>query len=206
MGTLRLCGYFFISHLNPRFKRSPTAIAAIKKSTVIKSVIHGFTVASLNPIAIESTTIPITSSIIAAERIMVPTFPLSLPISLSVSTVMPTLVAASMTPMKTASSIKDLSAESAENPPRKGTATKKPPTMGTITPPKAISVANSPERLSSLISVSRPAEKRIMTTPISAIPFKKIVESGVGRMGDHQPNCPQMAGPIRSPAITIPTT
>ena len=149
---------------------------------------------------------PITSSIIAADKITVPTLPLSLPISFSVSTVMPTLVAAKITPINTASSISVLSAASAEKPPRNGTASKNPPTTGTRTPPNAMRVAFSPERFSSFTSVSSPAENRISTTPISAMPFKKIFSSAPGLTGDHQPNCPQIAGPINSPATTMPTT
>ena len=170
-------------------------------------IVHqGFTEASRKPIAIDNTTMPITSSMIAADRITVPTLPLSLPISFSVSTVMPTLVAARITPINTASSISVLSAASAENPPKKGTASKNPPATGTSTPPNAMSVAFSPERLSSLTSVSKPAENRISTTPISAMPLRKIFSSTPGFTGDHQPNCPQIAGPIKRPATTMPTT
>ena len=83
--------------------KNPTTIAAAKKASVIKIVTQGLAEGSLNPITTESTTMPITSSMIAAERMVVPTLPLSLPISLSVSTVIPTLVAARMTPTNTAS-------------------------------------------------------------------------------------------------------
>ena len=43
------------------------------------------------------------------------------------------------------------------------------------------------------------------TTPISAIPSRNCASLSVGLTGA-QPNLPQMAGPIKSPAMTAPTT
>ena len=187
MGIRRLWSYFAERNLNNFLIKKPTTMAAAKKAMVIKIVIQGLAVGSLNPITMERTTMPMTSSIMAADRMVVPTLPLSFPISLSVSTVIPTLVAARMTPTNTASK-RIAESDSAEKPPRKGTAIRNPSPIGTMTPPHAMSVAVSPERFSSPTSVSRPAEKSMRTTPISAIPSRNCPSASVGLMGDHHPN------------------
>ena len=66
--------------------------------TTVPGLDSGF----LKPITKVRTMMPITSSIIAALRIVVPTFPFSLPISFNDSTVMLTEVAVRITPMNTA--------------------------------------------------------------------------------------------------------
>lgn len=114
---------------------------------------------------------PITSSMIAADKIVVPTLPFSFPISFNVSTVIPTLVAVRITPTKTASR-RIVESLKAEKPPKKGTATRNPNPIGTMTPPKAIKVADKPECFNSCVSVSKPAENKINTTPISAMASK----------------------------------
>ena len=61
-----------------------------------------------------STTMPMISSIIAAESIVCPTRPLSTPISFSASTVMPTDVAVIIQPMNSA--LKNFSLPKPSNP------------------------------------------------------------------------------------------
>ena len=80
----------------------PTIIAKAKNASVLSSTQSGFDSGFLNPITKVSTKIPITSSMIAALRIVVPSSVLSLPISFRASTVMLTLVAVIITPMNTA--------------------------------------------------------------------------------------------------------
>ena len=106
--------------------------------------------------------IPRISSINAAPRIALPERVDSFPISLSVSTVMLTEVAVRMTPIKTF-------CKNASDCVLKMEAMTNPPASGTITPIKAIRKDALPERLSSPISVSRPAVNISTITPISAI-------------------------------------
>ena len=55
----------------------------------------------MNPVTTDRITMPITSSMMAADSMVVPTAPFNLPSSLSVSTVMETLVAVMITPTNT---------------------------------------------------------------------------------------------------------
>ena len=73
-----------------------------KYSTIFNTTVIGLTLVSFKLVTIVSTIIPMISSITAAPRIVVPTFPFSLPISRSVSTVILTDVAVSTTPTNTA--------------------------------------------------------------------------------------------------------
>ena len=77
-------------------------MANTKKKTVFFITDIGFESGLLNPITNVSTIIPITSSIIAALKIVVPTFPFSFPISFSDSTVILTEVAVKIVPTNTA--------------------------------------------------------------------------------------------------------
>ena len=69
----------------------------------LDTTVKGFTLVSLMLETKVSSTMPITSSIIAALKITVPTLPFSRPSSRSTSTVMPTEVAVIMVPIKTPS-------------------------------------------------------------------------------------------------------
>ena len=80
----------------------PTTSAMMKNSTVENTTLPGLESGFLKPITKVSTMMPITSSMIAALKMVVPTFPCSLPISFRDCTVMLTLVAVMMTPVNTA--------------------------------------------------------------------------------------------------------
>ena len=69
----------------------------------MSTTVSGRTAGFLKPMTKVSSRMPSTSSMIAALRMVVPTLPLSLPISRRVSTVMLTEVAVMMVPMNTAS-------------------------------------------------------------------------------------------------------
>ena len=73
-----------------------------KNSTVCITTVSGFDSGFLKPITKVRTMMPITSSIIAALVMSVPTCSLMCPSSLSVCTVMPTDVAVSIVPIKIA--------------------------------------------------------------------------------------------------------
>ena len=125
----------------------------------------------------------------AAPRIALPERVESLPISLSVSTVMLTEVAVRMTPMKRF--CKKFS------PPRlKNQESRNPPASGTSTPHSAMTKEARPDRLSSAMSVSSPAVNIRTMTPISAHWSRKAVSC----------RTPSMAGPSTSPASRAPTT
>ena len=104
---------------------------------------------------------PITSSITAAETMVVPSFVFILPSSLSTDTVIATLVAVSIVPMNTQRKMFAV--------PRpmlpKGRLITRPSTKGTATPAQAISTLARPVFLRSLMFVSSPAENIIKITP-----------------------------------------
>ncbi len=134
-----------------------------------------------------STMMPMTSSIIAALIIVVPSSPLSLPRSLSACTVMDTLVAVIMTPMNTF--LRNSSVPGSPKPWKSPESTK-PPIRGTSTPQLAIRSALKPTFTSSRRFVPRPAENMRRMTPISAMSLMTSV-------------CftrPKMPGPIKRPA------
>ena len=97
----RLCGYRLIIRLKHQRIKSPTPIAKTKKPTAFNSVIQMLP-PPLRPVMMLKVIMPNTSSMIAALKIVVPTFVFNLPSSRSVSTVMPTLVAAKIVPIKRA--------------------------------------------------------------------------------------------------------
>ena len=70
------------------------------------------------------------------------------------------------------------------------------PIIGTATPKTAIKQAAGPVCLSSFISVSIPAIKRSIITPISAVFVRKSDSWSI----------PIPLGPKRMPAISAPTT
>ena len=87
---------------NTLYSKNPIPPAKMKNNPVLIITFKGFESGFLNPITKVSTTIPITSSMIAALTIVVPTVPFNLPISLRDWTVMLTLVAVIITPINTA--------------------------------------------------------------------------------------------------------
>lgn len=95
-------GKTVVQFLNTFIQIKPTTIAQTKNNRVEMPTFRGFEAGSLNPITTVSTIIPITSSMIAAFRIVVPTSVFSLPNSFRACTVMLTDVAVSITPIKTA--------------------------------------------------------------------------------------------------------
>ena len=80
----------------------PTTSAMMKNSTVESTTLPGLDSGFLKPMTKVSTMMPMTSSMMAALRMVVPTLPFSFPISFRDCTVMLTLVAVMMTPMNTA--------------------------------------------------------------------------------------------------------
>ena len=84
--------------MNTLYTINPTTAVNIKNPNILRVTIAGLTELSLIADKMLNTTIPIISSIIAAESSVAPTFVLSLPISFSVSTVMLTEVAAKTMP------------------------------------------------------------------------------------------------------------
>ena len=88
--------------LNILYTINPTIAVNTKKARILSEIMPGFTELSERAERMLRTTMPIISSIMAADSIVVPTFVLSLPISLSVSTVMLTEVAAKTTPTNAA--------------------------------------------------------------------------------------------------------
>ena len=151
-----------------------------KKPTDLSSVIPMLPPPSKLVIRL-SARIPSTSSMIAALRIVVPTLVFSFPSSRSVSTVIPTLVAARIHP--TRSAFMSLSCSlSVPIPPINRPVTSVPRAIGTITPIVATIVAAKPLFLSSFVSVSSPLEKRIKTTPICENVLRTSISSLVGSM------------------------
>ncbi len=80
----------------------PPTIAIMKKAIVLITTVPGCESGFLKPITKVRTIIPITSSMIAALTMVVPTLLLILPSSCRTATVILTLVAVIMVPMKTA--------------------------------------------------------------------------------------------------------
>lgn len=82
---------------------TPTPIETRKNNTVLMSTVpRPVPVPELAPMTQVSTTIPMTSSITAALTIVVPRKPFNCPNSCRVATVMETLVAVMIVPMKSA--------------------------------------------------------------------------------------------------------
>ena len=144
-----------------------------------------------------SAIIPIISSIIAAPKIAFPERVLSLPSSFKVSTVILTDVAVKITPIKIfCKKTVPLASDSILPGILKKAPTKYPPTKGTATPKIAITKEAFPLFLSSLTSVSRPAQNINTITPISEELRIKSVSVII----------PKHAGPKISPASRAPTT
>ena len=136
---------------------------------------------------------PSTSSISAAARMVLPTFVSSLPISLSVSTVMLTEVAVRIVPMKISSSRLLLSIRPTAFAPH---ARPVPISRGTITPSRATQKPARPLFFSSCTSVPIPAENISTTTPSSLSCERNSVSVRIF----------SPAGPSSSPASRAPTT
>ena len=105
-----------------------------------------------------------------------PTLVFNLPSSRSVSTVIPTLVAARIHPTRRAF-MRFSCSLSIPIPPMKKPVTSVPSAIGTITPIVATIVAAKPLFLSSLVSVSSPLEKRMRITPICENVFRTSISS-----------------------------
>ena len=152
--------------------------------------------------AIANTIMPKTSSMIAADTIIVPTLVCSLPSSLNTSTVMPTLVAVIITPIK--SQVKKPNERKNKNP------TNVPSPSGTSTPPSAIKKAFAPVLLISSSLVSKPAVNITNITPTSAKARKYgllFIDIGsISALPSISKNIPQIAGPISMPAMIKPKT
>lgn len=88
------------------FVINPTTKTNTKKRRIFRTTISGLAASAspcpLIPVRTERSTIPRISSMIAALKRVVPVFVLSLPSSFSVSTVIPTEVAAKIIPTKQA--------------------------------------------------------------------------------------------------------
>ena len=111
--ALALClpGQRLSSHLKALETTQPSAIATAKNATIITTVPYGvvlnaskaFAASVLpllaKPVTTESKTMPITSSIIAAETMVVPSLVFILPSSFKTETVMATDVAVSIVPI-----------------------------------------------------------------------------------------------------------
>ena len=136
-----------------------------------------------------STTMPSTSSMMAAPRMVLPTLVDNLPSSRRVSTEMLTDVAVRMTPM-------NAFCQKFSAPRSKSQAAPKPMTSGAITPMAATSREARPERFSPSMSVPRPALNMMMMTPSSAIWSIKLVSGTRSKQ----------AGPSSIPAMRAPTT
>ena len=148
-------------------------------------------------VTIVNATIPRISSMIAAPRIALPERVLSFPSSFNVSTVILTEVAVRITPIKIF--CRKILADASDSiiPGRLNKyAVANPPASGTSTPQSAIIKDAFPHALSSLISVSIPAQNIRTTTPISATDCRNDVSV---RM-------PTPAGPNSNPARSAPTT
>ena len=100
--TRRLVAWFTAIRLKTLYTINPTTAVNTKKPNILRVTIAGLT--ELSPIAdrMLNTTIPIISSIMAAESSVAPTLVFSLPISFSVSTVILTEVAAKTIPTNAA--------------------------------------------------------------------------------------------------------
>ena len=148
-------------------------------------------------VTIVSAMMPRTSSIIAAPRIALPEWVLSLPISFRVSTVIETEVAVRMTPMNRFCRYNGADRPELIIPGRlKYFATKYPPISGTMTPIKAMTKDAFPVRFNSWTSVSSPAVNISTMTPISAESLINCVSEMTF----------SIAGPRISPAKSAPTT
>ncbi len=205
MGMRWCVGQRLSIHLNSFDITKPASTANTKKHTIIITVPYmvdlnaskpfAFSVMPALPFAMpvttESRTMPITSSIIAAEIIVVPSLVLILPSSFKTETVMATLVAVSMVPIK----IPRKSLVWSEKPRPilpKGRDIKNPSKSGTATPEVAIKTAASPVLLSSFKLVSSPVENISNSTPI----FAKISSAfSLGR--DSREMYPPSSKPIK---------
>ena len=203
----RRWGYFFTSTLNSQRSSSPAPMVKTKKPTALSSVIPTLPPPFI-PVITLRVMIPSTSSMIAALKIVVPTRVFSFPSSRSVSTVIPTLVAARILPTNRAFISMPWPA-AFPGQPINSKAPTVPRATGTSTPIIAIADEAAPLRLSSRKSVSSPLEKRINTTPICEKLCSTSISASVGCIIPIKPpgwNCPMIAGPIKSPAIIMPTT
>ena len=132
----------------------------IKKRTTFNKTMPMLMELSAIPETRVRATIPKTSSITAAARIVLPLCVFIAPISLSVSTVMPTDVAVKMTPINKFSN-------QASGPTLYMLPTRKPIASGTRTPNRAIHNAFNPAFFRSVMLVSSPASNISTMTPIS---------------------------------------
>ena len=156
-------------------------------------------VACANATTTDSTTIPMTSSMTAAPRIVDPSRDLRTPSSISVCAEMLTLVAVRMVPTKSPS----------QNTGRPNAdAIAMPPAIGSTTPPAADQNATWPTRRSSARSVSRPATNISRTTPTSARSWTIAMSDGPSAPGANarHPSTSSAVGPSTRPARISPKT
>ena len=147
--------------------RYPNKAQTAKNAKIFPNTKKTFTLGSAMLVITVSAIIPRISSMMAAPRMALPALVLSLPISLSVSTVILTEVAVKITPIKIfcsscscVMSVKlPLLLKRAIKP--------NPKTIGTITPRHAIIRDALPDRFRSFISVSNPAVNINTITPSS---------------------------------------
>ena len=98
--TRRLCQCSSATKVNTRRTTMPTTSTKAKNSTIWISTDTGLDSPELKALRMDSTTMPIMSSMRAALSSVVPVLVFSLPISFRVSTVMETEVAENTDPMK----------------------------------------------------------------------------------------------------------
>ena len=207
-----MCGCLFSRYLKTLISKIPSPIATTKKTNIHKMEMIGNPLGLISESkgdesaevpfrlrAMVSTIRPSTSSMIAAESTMVPTLLFSLPSSRRVSTVIPTLVAVMMTPMKRQP--KRFSV------PKKSTAMPNPIPRGSNTPPSAMRKETSPVFFRSLRSVSSPAVNMTNITPTSAKALSILFSlSGKIQLSGISKNNPHIAGPMINPARMYPRT
>jgi hypothetical protein len=151
----------------------------------------------------DSSTMPITSSITAAPRMVAPSRERNAPISSSVCAEMLTLVAVRIVPMK-------MPSQYSGKP--NATAVAAPPTSGSRTPPVADQKATFPTRRISTRSVSSPATNIRSRTPrsersrISAARLAWTLPAGSFDRNTGQPSMSRTVGPSSRPTRISPKT
>ena len=96
IGILWVCGFRLSNHLKPLYAKYPPTKATIKNNTVLITIMEGFTEVSLNPMTTVKTIMPMTSSIMAELKMVVPTNPFNFPSYCRAATVILKLVAVMM--------------------------------------------------------------------------------------------------------------
>ena len=183
--------------MKTKWKNTPKSNANAKKPSILSITITIFPdLGSASEVITVRAIMPKTSSISAAPRIAFPALLLSFPSSFSVSTVMLTEVAVRITPTNT--SCRNVGADNPESAVPKQNAVIAPPTSGTITPHRAMTVLATPHFFISRISVSSPAANMSTITPIS----DRLLSTGVLSREIRL----RHTGPSTIPAISAPTT